>query len=264
MYLRAGLVMLLAVLLAVATACGDEEAPPETPAATEAPPGTVLPSPDGAPATPPLGRGPAEENLFRNPGFEDGEEPWFSLGTAAWGEPFRVSQDAARSGENSAALELAGEPATGGTKIIGVVQEIAPSEFPEVLSGYYRVSAWKRGAVSQYLQFVVIVWDAQNLPGNFPNHQIRYPLAGINQQPFAIGNGKFLFLGTDEPTPDGWVQFERNIRQDFQDLWGAVPAGFSKIRVLFEVRYDGKTGGDEARADVFYDDLYLGPAAGQP
>lgn len=37
--------------------------------------------------------------------------------------------------------------------------------------------------------------------------------------------------------------------------------GFSKIRILFELRYDARAADSgEVKADVFYDDLYLGPA----
>jgi hypothetical protein len=66
------------------------------------------------------------------------------------------------------------------------------------------------------------------------------------------------------PTTDGWVYFERNIRQDFLDQWGSVPEGFSSIRILFESRYEEKPAGAEVAADVFYDDLYLGPADANP
>jgi len=38
------------------------------------------------------------------------------------------------------------------------------------------------------------------------------------------------------------------------------PEGFSKIRVLFEVRFDDKEAGAPAAAEVYYDDLYMGPA----
>jgi hypothetical protein len=145
--------------------------------------------------------------------------------------------------------------------VFGVVQEVSPDHFPEVLSGNYYVDDWTKGTPKQYLQFVVIVFGATNLPGGFVNHQIRYPLAGINAEPFAISNAKFRFVGTEEPTTGQWVHFERPIARDFEELWGAVPQGFEKIRVLFEVRYDDKTAGGEGKADVYYDDLYLGPAA---
>jgi hypothetical protein len=78
-------------------------------------------------------------NLFVNPSFEEGEEPWFSMTTEAWGTPFRVSDAAAHSGEHSAFLEMRAGPEEVGARVFGVVQEIAPEQFPELLSGYYRV-----------------------------------------------------------------------------------------------------------------------------
>jgi hypothetical protein len=72
-------------------------------------------------------------------------------------------------------------------------------------------------------------------------------------------------VGTEEPESGRWVYFERNVRQDFEELWGSAPEGFSYIRILFEVRYDDKPrGSDEVKADVFYDDLYVGPAGANP
>ena len=206
----------------------------------------------------------SSNNLFLNPSFEDGEEPWISLTTEAWGTHFRLSDAAAHTGEHSALLEMRALPAAG-SKVFGVVQEVKPTEFPELLSGYYRVGQWKRGTPIQYLQFVVIAMGSTNAPADFPNHQIRYLLAGTSEPPFNISNAKFIFVGTEEPAPDGWVYFERNIRQDFIGQWGAVPEGFSMIRVLFEVRYDNKDAGvTDPMADVYYDDLYMGPAEDNP
>ncbi len=40
-----------------------------------------------------------------------------------------------------------------------------------------------------------------------------------------------------------------------------MPENFENIRVLFEVRYDDKIVGEgPLAADVYYDDLYFGPA----
>jgi hypothetical protein len=74
-----------------------------------------------------------------------------------------------------------------------------------------------------------------------------------------------VFISKDEPVTGQWVYFERNIRDDFEQLWGAVPTSFETIRILFETRYDDKASGSgEAKADVFYDDLYVGPAEANP
>jgi hypothetical protein len=236
-------VLLLLAALGFAAGCGEEEAA-----------GPAIPVGSDVPA-----------NLFENGSFErkDGQ-PWISLTTEAWGTPFKVTSEAAHSGEHSALLEMRAGPEDTGTTVFGVVQEIAPDDFPEVLSGYYRVSDWSRGTEKQYLQFVVIVWGATNLPPEFANHQIRYPLAGISEPPFAITNAKFRFIDTAEPATDEWVYFQRPIRQDFQELWGAAPTGFSELRILFEARYDDKSPASELRADVFYDDLYVGPAEADP
>ena len=234
------LVIVLAVAVAaLVAACGGGSSPQGTPEA-----GVQL-----------------ADNLFKNGSFEAGSDPWISLATAAWGTPFSVSSHLAHDGAQSAYLELRASPDDTGAKVFGVVQEVSPDHFPEVLSGNYYVDDWTKGTPKQYLQFVVIVFGATNLPGGFVNHQIRYPLAGINAEPFAISNAKFRFVGSEEPTTGQWVHFERPIAGDFEELWGAVPQGFEKIRVLFEVRYDDKTAGGEGKADVYYDDLYLGPAA---
>jgi len=200
---------------------------------------------------------PAAGNLFGNPGFEDGRDPWFSLKPP----DFTVSTDVAHSGGASALLPLAADKSEEGIKIIYLVQEVKPRELPAVIAGYYRVENWNKGTKKQYLQFVVIVFGADNLPGGFVNHQIRYLLSGVEAPPFAIGNAHFVFLSRDDPPIGEWVPFQRNLREDFEKFWGAVPENFEHIRVLFEVRYDDKDIGEgPLAADVYYDDLYLGPA----
>jgi hypothetical protein len=165
-------------------------------------------------------------------------------------------------------------PEMEGTKVYYLVQEVAPAELPELVSGYYRVDNWKRGTRLQYLQFAVIVFAPTNLAIDnqgtplatpFPNYQMRYPLVGIAETPFPITNAFFNFLGRDlEPRQGEWVYFEANVKKDFQEKWGAVPEGYSKIRVLFEVSYSGKEPDIPAEADVYYDDLYMGPAESNP
>lgn len=198
---------------------------------------------------------PPQGNVFQNPGLEEGRDPWFSLD-----EPeFILAEDIAHTGEASALLRMRADPQQEGTKVFDLVQEVTPEQIPEVLSGHYQVTVWTPGTRLQYLQFVVIAFGADNLPGGFPNHQIRYILAGIDEEPSVISNAHFVFLGNEDPPLEQWVPFEVNVRDDFQRLWGAAPEGFEKIRVLFEVRYDSKAPGEAPGADVYYDDLYLGP-----
>ena len=206
--------------------------------------------------------GAAGSNLFANPGFEDGARPWFSLDSEAWGRPFTVSAKQAHTGASSGLLELRSEEG-GPARVYGIVQEVSPDGFPELLSGAYYVERWQQGTAKQYLQFVVIVWGANNPPAEVAgvdNYQIRYVLAGVDAPPLAISNARYVMAGRGPPVQGEWVPFERNVRQDFEQLWGAVPVGFDSLRVFFEVRWDERGASDgPAAADVYYDDLYLGP-----
>lgn len=231
-----------AVAAATVIACGDDNGEPTS----------MPPSPTTGPSSPTASEG----NVFQNPGFEDGREPWYSINPPS----FVLSDELPHAGQASALLEMRAEPQVEGTKVFYLVQEVAPQEFPEVISGDYRVSKWVRGTRLQYLQFAVIAFGANNLPGDFSNHQIRYILAGIDEEPFGISNAHFVFLSREDPPLDEWIPFEVNVRDDFLELWGAVPE-YDNIRVLFEVRYDDKAPGEgAAEADVYYDDLYFGPA----
>jgi len=192
-------------------------------------------------------------NLFPNPGFENDRDPWFSLKP-----PDFILSDTAHTGEKSAVLQMNDSANETGSKVYYLVQEISPDKFPEKISGWYRVENWKKGTDKQYVQFVVIVWQATNLKGGYNNHQIRYPLAGIADEPFVIKNAYFIFIGKDAPVENEWVYFERNVAEDFKEKWGAVPEGFKMLRILFEVRYDDKNAGETVKGDVFYDDLFLG------
>jgi hypothetical protein len=200
-------------------------------------------------------------NLFANPGFEDGKEPWYSMEGSGWGAPFEVSDAVAHSGRYSAHLSLRPPPQPNEHEVLGAVQSLTPSSFPEFLSGFYRVEGWKRGTDIQYLQFVVIAV----LPENAGNIQIRYLLAGTATEPFEIGNAKFVFLSEEEPKIGEWVHFECNIADDFQQLWGQAPEEMQELRVFFETRYDSPTAiQPEIGGDVYYDDLYVGSKAEAP
>ena len=197
------------------------------------------------------------QNLLMNESFEAGKEPWFALVTPNW-ESFEITDRSANGGRHSAYLGLRAPSSTVGTKIVGVVQEVSPSEFPRRLSGFYHVEHWRRGTQKQYLQVVIIVFaDPTNKP--FPNYQLRYVLSGIDRPPLQIVNAKYVFSGISEVQQGRWKNFDFDLHSDFRRHWGQVPEGFTKLRILFEVRYDEKTAGeDEVRADVYYDDLYLG------
>ena len=199
-------------------------------------------------------------NQLLNPGFEEGAEPWISLDPES---AFQLTPDRPHSGASSARLRMDETIDAEGDRVYYLVQEITPDKFPDVVRGNYFVENWSRGTAKQYLQFVVIALGAGNNPliPKTDNYQLRYLLAGIDREPFAIGNAQFIYFSQEEPVQGQWVPFETNVKDDFQRYWGAVPENFEKIRILFEVRYDDKVKGDGApRANVYYDDLYFGPA----
>lgn len=198
----------------------------------------------------------ASGNLLENASFEQGRAPWFVLATPNW-EDFEITDQYAAHGRYSARLALRGEGSARSTKIAGVIQEVSPREFPRRLSGSYRIEGWTRGTAKQYVQVVVIVFGN---PGAkpFPNHQIRYVLAGVDKPPLRMVNARYSFVGGSELQEGRWARFDLDLHADFQRLWGYVPKEFSKIRVLFEVRYDEKKAGEgAAAAHVYFDDLYL-------
>lgn len=249
--LTRALALALLALGILLPACSDDDS--ATPTDTGTTP-TVAPSPGGTPG--PDGGG----NLFLNPGFEEGSDPWYSLNPVT---SFVRTEERPHTGTGSAFFKMR-DPATAeGAKVYYLIQEVTPEQFPETVSGYYRVENWNKGTIRQYLQFVVIAFGPKNFPTTSPNYQIRYLLAGIDSPPFAIGNAYFVFLSREEPVQGEWVHFEVPVKEDFENLWGAAPEDYEKLRILFEVRWDEKAAGDGApEADVYYDDLYIGPPQG--
>lgn len=207
----------------------------------------------------------ASDNLLANPGFEEGPEPWVSLTTPRWGTPFEVSTAQAHASQASAYLKMRSDglemwpEGRRDMQVFGVVQDLSAQEFPERLSGYYYVDSWERGSEVQYLQAVVVVWGP-DLPEGFPNYQVRYLLAGIDHEPFEMANARFVLANGEQPKIGEWVRFDLSPAEDFQELWGAVPSGFERLRVLFVTRYERRTSDQpDVIADVYYDDFYLGP-----
>ena len=213
------------------------------------------PSPSPSPDPDPTGTEPIG-NLLINPGFEDGDNPWYTIVEESG---FEVVTELPHEGDNSAVLRMDDPLSAEGGKVYYLVQELTPEEFPDVVEGFYRVEDWQRGTLRQYVQFVIIAFGPSNFPTTVSNYQIRYLLAGIDSPPFAIGNAHFVFVSRDEPVEGEWVPFKLNVREDFQELWGQVPEDVEKLRLLFEVRWDSKQAGDGSpHADVYYDDLYVG------
>jgi hypothetical protein len=206
-------------------------------------------------------------NMLTNPGFEDAAQGstapwWYFPDRPHWGG-FTISSAQTLTGRWAARLDLLVDeqhPPPDKAHIRGVIQDIRSPVFPTRISGNYYVERWEKGTIDQYMQFVVIAAGAAMSGGSVQNTQIRYLLAGIDHPPFGIANAKFFYVTKTEPEVGKWVHFERNLVQDFTELWGSVPETFQNVRVLFEVRYDNVDVNNPPRlhAVVYFDDLYLG------
>jgi hypothetical protein len=178
---------------------------------------------------------------------------------------FAIAEGIAHSGTQSAHLSLASAGYDGGERVYGAIQEVTGvHRLPRRLAGWYRVERWVQGTEKQYLQAVVVVWGTRNAVSAVSKSaplQVAYVFGGINSPPFHIENRRFFLPRTRTVEQGRWIRFERDLHEDFLNMWGLVPEGRLRVRVLFEVRFDDhRPGEDGAAADVYYDDLYLGDA----
>jgi len=208
-------------------------------------------------------------NLLVNPGFEEGRRGWrIREQSPHWGD-FRVVEEPARSGRGAAHLRLHHAPTLPrrSVKVYGVVQELRLEALPEMVGGFYRVEHWDRGAerTDLYLQVVVVVWppeeDSEPAKDAPSNRQLRYYLAGIDEAPFQLTNARVQFVTRTDPVLGAWQRFELPVRADFERLWGGGPPRIGTIELLFEARWDNMPPHSGLRAEVYYDDLFAGPAA---
>ena len=203
-----------------------------------------------------------EHNILANPGFEEGRKPWIWLDWSKGWSPFTISSNRARTGSSSALLSVRSEGDGRSTIVWGVVQEVPIGEHPiDCLEGYYYVDGWERGARNQYIQMVVIDLSHKTEKGNA---QVRYLLSGMDKPPYNLGNARYEFVDPEKkvvPIKGEWVRFTVNPAGDFQKHWSYTPPAGNNLRVLFEARFDSRKPEDKtAKADIYYDDLYLGNA----
>ena len=182
----------------------------------------------------------------------------------AGSDGFSISDSVAHSGTHSLSLNLAGDASETGTRLVGGVQTIRTTEFPEYLSGFYRVDDWRPAATYQYIQAVVAVHGG-DFGDAFPVHEIRFALAGLTRTPFVVPYAQFVFLNRAAPVLHQWVYFDYPLRQAFTTGPGKLPTRWDSIDIRLEVRYDAKTAVEGATSgQVYFDDLYAGPQAANP
>ncbi len=207
-------------------------------------------------------------NLLENPSFEDETNAaWFDFherNPKQWGA-MEISNERAHTGERSALLTLDSGASAERARVLGVVQEVTGVACPARLSGWYFVEGWERGAVKQYVQVVTIAHGGET-PAGLANYQVAQTLAGVTSNPLpTLKNRRFEISGPAEPAQGQWVFFEVELASLFEDKWERVPGSGASLRVFFEVRYDDREPqAPPARARVWFDDLYLGPASRAP
>jgi len=254
-------------------ACSEEAPAPS--AVREAPVQTQEPV-----ANPPVAAPQPTGNQLHNPGFEDklavgfmnvGDGWGFIRGTRWIG--FEVVDQPIHSGRHAARLLLSWQPGDREQPISaqGAIQEISPPRCPDRLAGWYRVDHWENqsdqtllyldvavAAVGDPRARDIVIPDDPELHPDLDNYQIRYYMAGLTEPYDPVLNMRTKLVREGPPELGEWVYFDFPIKADFQELWGAVPADFSFLRVFFEVRWEEKEEGAALRADIYYDDLFFG------
>lgn len=199
-------------------------------------------------------------NLLQNPGFEQGRTGWGWKDKSQYWVNFEVDDAQAHAGTQSLKLTLeADDSPRHESRVAGVFQEIAVPDFPARIGGLYYVEELEKSdpEIHLYLQVAVIVWGAARV--DQPNYQIRYYLAGQPTPALNIGNAKVEVVNGAMPEMNTWVAFDLPVRADFERLWGAVPEGYERVDVFFELRWDKMTDDGRAKATARYDDLFLEP-----
>ncbi len=216
--LWAGTICLSAATAVVIVGCGalDESPPTRTPA-------------------------PSPTNLLVDPGFERG---------IGWTAPsLLLDTENAHSGKRSVRLSVSGPLGSAD----GAMQSVITAEFPEFLSGFYRVDTWPGS--DAYLQFTVYAPS-----GAFEAApEIRFIIAGSDSAPDP-SLAPAVFLSRAAPVTGEWTYFAYPLRQAFLDKVAAIPATWASVDVSLEVR----SGGDSAEATAYFDDIYLGKQIGNP
>lgn len=214
--------------------------------------GPRLPAPDAA--------APGPDPIV-NGSFEAGRAPWFSMDNPYWGT-FAIVSAPHRSGEHSLLLRLRGHDDAVITFVQGAVQDLRGDALPEHLRGYYRVEGWRRGGQNQYVQALVSVTGADNLPDPTVPKQIAWVLTGVLDPVWELPNRAFRIVGPAEPREGEWIPFDLEVRQAFLDHYGVVPTGFEELRLYLEVRFENRDPAIHplAAADVYFDDLSAGDA----
>lgn len=203
---------------------------------------------------------PRRGNLFRNPSFEEGREPWTWRSESASWNNFEISSERAHSGGHSAHVRLENQPGRPLARIWGIIQDPKLHRMPEKIGFWYRVENWRKGTRVQFLQLVVMV-SSEFIPASGQQTmQLRYILYGLDEVPYPEQplNARFLVRSPERAAEGEWIHFETNLREDFLRTWGQVPDHFQKVEFIIEARYDDHPPeGVSVSGDIYWDDFTL-------
>ncbi len=190
----------------------------------------------------PLAPAPAAANLLVDPGFE--------LGVGWTATSLFLDTQYAHGGERSMRLLVQGPPGSGDT----AMQSVVTAEFPEFLSGFYRVDDWPGGGA--YLQFTVRAATArfEVVP------EVRFIIAGIGSEAAPSSAAPAVFLSRDAPATGEWTYFAYPLRKAFLDKLAALPATWASVDISLELR----TLSGVVQTTAYFDDIYLGTQVGNP
>ncbi|MEX2224969.1 MAG: hypothetical protein WEB52_00815 [Dehalococcoidia bacterium] len=201
-----------------------------------------------------------QPNVLQNAGFEQGADPWFA---ASPDRQFRVTNLKPGTGTLSLRLELPAGDAAPGPRIAGATQRIVSDTFPEFVSGYYYVDSWESPGMSPYVEFVVSIRGGGH-PDGSELHEVHFMLGGAAREPFTSPTEAFVFLSRDEPSTGQWTYFSYPVPEAIRSRLGWDPIGWEYLELSLAVRDREGAADGAAVADVYFDDLYLGPQLFNP
>lgn len=191
---------------------------------------------------------PTHANLLHDPAFEQGADEWASNPQGA----LSLGRVPGRDGGHAATLD-----STGGAAQIS--QTVAPPDFPDFVSGYYRVPRWSAGTSARFLAFSVTMHGGQFEDG-LAQHTVHFEIGGMAAAPDSMPPGEaYVFLSRAAPVTNSWQYFGYPVKTAFTAAFGPVPPTWDSVDVAFQAQ-TGAVAGDAAS----FDDLYAGPQLENP
>jgi len=182
---------------------------------------------------------PPPPNVLVNGGFEFGAGAWAGL------PPPQATRAVAYAG--AAALELRTDEEAAAA---GATQAMMPAEFPQFVSGFYRVESWPDDGPA-LLSFTITVTGADGALD-----RIRFVLGASEQASATVQVSDTVFLNRDRPERGRWMYFGYPLWEAWIAWRGQIPVAWQSIDISVIVEGPGIV--------AQFDELYAGPQVGNP